>query len=65
MAPLWKRILCRKCLAGNYHWFWQRFCLCRLDVNESGWRGGVHDMWKKKEYINFGDKYSDIGKNDG
>ena len=61
----WKRLLFfiyRKCPAGNYHWIWQRFCFCRLHINDDGWKGGVYDMWKKREYIDFGNKFSNMSK---
>lgn len=55
-APWWRRILYhvpflfKKCPEGNYHWFWDRLCFCRLNQCCGDFHGGVWDMKLKKEY---------------
>lgn len=57
-TPKWKRILHKyarplfhKCLAGNYHWWWEKVCYCRNKEFHAEWHGGVgileHGYWQE------------------
>ena len=42
--------LFKKCPEGNYHWFWDRLCFCRLGEHCDDWHGGIYDFKFKREY---------------
>ena len=42
--------LFKKCPEGNYHWFWDRLCFCRLGEHSSDHHGGLWDLKLKQEY---------------
>lgn len=56
-SPLWMRFLFKatpflfkKCPQWNYHWRWDRLCMCGLNEYCGDFRGGIYDMKKKKQY---------------
>lgn len=43
--------LFKVCPGGNYHWFFDRLCFCRLgDHIALEWHGGIYDLKTGQEY---------------
>ncbi len=34
--------LFKECMAGNYHWWWEQMCWCRIGEYTDDWHGGVY-----------------------
>ncbi len=53
-APKWRRFLhktplFKKCPDGNYHWFFDKHCFCRVNEHCGDWHGGIYDFKTKQE----------------
>ncbi len=62
-SPIWKRWLyktplCKKCPGGNYHFFTDTHCFCRVNEYHENWHGGIYlfETGEELELENRGDK---------
>lgn len=43
--------LFKRCPDGNYHFFWDRLCFCRVGEHVGNeWHGGIYDFKTGEEY---------------
>jgi hypothetical protein len=50
-SPFWRRwlrtlfpSLFKLCPQNNYHWFWDHFCYCGLNMHIGDWHGGIYSF---------------------